>query len=167
MEHTNLRGMRCTWSTSGAFCVAGAAQEASPERSATIDHYRIRILRGRPSTWTISVSFCVAGAPLEASPERSGEGCRRLITFDACCICVAGAALTSSPSAAFCVVGAEIAAQWLHFACQVELFGAPFEQLSGPNLAFHKALGKDLGHNGRFPNDSRCKLVSGSKPVCV
>ena len=105
-------------STPIAFCVACAALGAPQVhfawqvqrrkhlqgvwgRSATIDHYRSRILRGRPSTWTISVSFCVAGAPLEASPERSGEGCRRLITLDACCFCVAGAAPTSR---AFCVV---------------------------------------------------------------
>ena len=56
------------WSSSGSFCVAGAALGAPPERSAEVRRQagrRLR-LRGRCSTWSTSGSFCVAGAALGA-----------------------------------------------------------------------------------------------------
>ena len=69
-RHLVLCGRRSTWSTSGSFCVAGAALGAPPARFAWqvqhLEHLRL-VLRGRRSTWSTSGSFCVAGG---ASPVR-------------------------------------------------------------------------------------------------
>ena len=90
LEHLRLvlRGRRSIRSTSGSFCVAGAALGAPHARfawqpqhfehlhrvggsPATIEaNRRHLVLRGKRSTWSTSGSFCVAGAALGAPHAR-------------------------------------------------------------------------------------------------
>ena len=68
-----FRGKRSTRSTSGSFCVAGAALGAPQARFAWHAQHleRLRlVLCGTHSTRSTSGSFCVAGAALEASQLR-------------------------------------------------------------------------------------------------
>ena len=139
MEHTYclVRGMRSTYLRCilRGRCSAGSISRESGEgrrrlittlqdlhfawQAQHLDHLSL-FLRGRRSTGSIS---------------RVVWGRLSTIDYIGRMLFSHGRCSTSSTSAAFCVVGAEFGAQWLHFGVKVELFGAPFQQLSGPNLA--------------------------------
>ena len=104
-----LRGRRSTWSTSGSFCVVGAALGASPVRFAWqaqhLEHLR-PVLRGRCSTWSTFIE-------VRRSPATIDYFGRRLLAWQAqhlehLQLVLRARRSTWSTSGPFCVAGAAL-----------------------------------------------------------